>query len=207
METRVHYRRIQAASSRTTRSMPDRCFARHIDEETLETLPPVKRFRPGGCGSASWRSRSSCHRPAACCSGSRCVTALNGLVLADGTLWLLGGFVLVDLLDAARGGLTGVRSRTTSWWPATFSWRCCHSTRTPRPASMPRAARELGNTVDRDFYDIQPLADGRLLVELGRRWPARASWPPCSGRWGASTIATHGSRARTCRQSTVSSRA
>ncbi|MEE8130107.1 MAG: hypothetical protein V3T48_07465, partial [Vicinamibacterales bacterium] len=74
-----------------------RFFARHIDEDTLGALPPIKRFvvRVRLFFMAFALKLSPARRVLFAIA---LVTALIGLVRTDGTLWLLGGFVLVNLL-------------------------------------------------------------------------------------------------------------
>ena len=92
--------------------------------------------------------------------------AIPGPVWADGTLWLLGGFLLVNLLVllevadrlTLKNDLEVAREIQSAMLP-----QATHRTPHVEVAGITRPA----NTVGGDFYDILPLADGRLLVLLG----------------------------------------
>ena len=142
-----------------------RFFARHIDEDTLGALPPAKRFvvRVRLFFMAFALKLSPARRVLFAIA---LVTALIGLVRADGTLWLLGGFVLVNLLVllevadrlTLKNDLEVARDIQLAMLPQhTYAAAGVEAAGRTRPA----------NTVGGDFYDIQPLADGRLLVAQG----------------------------------------
>ena len=87
-------------------------------------------------------------------------------VWGQGTLWLLTGFLctqLLVLLEVAdrlslKGDLNVAREIQLAMLPqGTYRSACVAAHGRTRPA----------NTVGGDFYDIQPLADGRLAVAVG----------------------------------------
>ena len=85
---------------------------------------------------------------------------------ANGTLWLLGGFLLINLLVllevadrlSLKNDLEIAREIQQSMLP-----RGAYHTPGLEAFGMTRPA----NTVGGDFYDILPLADGRVLLALG----------------------------------------
>ena len=87
-------------------------------------------------------------------------------VWADGTLWLLSGFVLINLLVllevadrlTLKNELEVARDIQLAMLPHhTYSADGVEAEGWTRPA----------NTVGGDFYDVLPLRDGRLIVALG----------------------------------------
>ena len=87
-------------------------------------------------------------------------------VFARGTLWLLAGFLLVNLLVllevadrfTLKNDLEIAREIQLAMLPRrAFQAPCVEAFGMTRPA----------NTVGGDFYDILPLADGRVLLALG----------------------------------------
>ena len=87
-------------------------------------------------------------------------------VFASGTIWLLLGFLLVNLLVmlevadrlSLKNDLEIAREIQQSMLP-----RAAYQTPGLEAFGMTRPA----NTVGGDFYDIMPLSDGRVLVALG----------------------------------------
>ena len=165
-----------------TRDAPEayRFFSRHIDFAELARLP--------------WHRRTLAHArlfflaftlkltPARrAIYGMAIVATLFGLVelfqelhfllvphpaFAPGTLWLLTGFALVNLivlLEVAdrlslKNDLEIAREIQQAMLPtAAYHAPCVEAFGMTRPA----------NTVGGDFYDILPLPDGRLLIALG----------------------------------------
>jgi phosphoserine phosphatase RsbU/P len=163
-----------------TRDAPEayRFFSRHIDFKELSKLP--------------WHRRTLTHirlfflaftlklSPARrALYGLSLVAALFGLIellqdvhllllphFAPGTLWLLGGFVLVNLivlLEVAdrlslKNDLEVARDIQQAMLPKT-----AYRSGGVEAFGMTRPA----NTVGGDFYDVIPLADGRVLLALG----------------------------------------
>jgi phosphoserine phosphatase RsbU/P len=163
-----------------TRDAPEayRFFSRHIDFQKLSTLP--------------WHRRTLAHlrllflaftlklSPARrAIYGMALVAALLGLVelfqhvhllllphFAPGTLWLLLGFALVNLivlLEAAdrlslKNDLEIARDIQQAMLP-----KSAYQSPGVEAFGMTRPA----NTVGGDFYDVIPLADGRVLLALG----------------------------------------
>ena len=91
---------------------------------------------------------------------------IPGPVWADGTLWLLSGFVLINLLVllevadrlTLKNELEVARDIQLAMLPHhTYSADGVEAEGWTRPA----------NTVGGDFYDVLPLRDGRLIVALG----------------------------------------
>jgi serine phosphatase RsbU (regulator of sigma subunit) len=87
-------------------------------------------------------------------------------VFARGTLWLLAGFLLINLLVllevadrlTLKNDLEIAREIQLAMLPRrAFQAPCLEAFGMTRPA----------NTVGGDFYDILPLADGRVLLALG----------------------------------------
>jgi sigma-B regulation protein RsbU (phosphoserine phosphatase) len=165
-----------------TRDTPEayRFFSRHIDIESLKKLP--------------WHRRTIMHArlfflaftlkltPARrAIYGVALVTTVLGLielfrgiklllvphpVFANGTVWLLLGFLLLNLLVmlevadrlSLKNDLEIAREIQQSMLPRTaFQTGGLEAFGMTRPA----------NTVGGDFYDIVPLADGQVLVALG----------------------------------------
>ncbi len=167
-----------------------RFFSRHIDEATLRELPPLKRWivRTRLFFLAFTLKLSPARRVL---FGISLVMALIGLldlfngfglvrvfvlpfiairlpgpVLADGTMWLLGGFILVNLLVllevadrlTLKNDLEVARDIQLAMLPQ----------QTYRAAGVEAAGKTRpANTVGGDLYDILPLSDGRLLIVLG----------------------------------------
>ena len=167
-----------------------RFFSRHIDEATLRELPPLKRWivRTRLFFLAFTLKLSPARRVL---FGIALVMALMGLldlfngfglvrvfvlpfisiglpgpVWADGTMWLLGGFVLVNLLVllevadrlTLKNDLDVARDIQLAMLPQ----------QTYRAAGVEAAGKTRpANTVGGDLYDILPLSDERLLVVLG----------------------------------------
>jgi serine phosphatase RsbU (regulator of sigma subunit) len=165
-----------------TRDAPEayRLFSRGIDQESLRKLP--------------WHRRTLTHArlfflaftlkltPARrALYGFALIFTLIGLielyqefalllvphpVFATGTLWLLGGFLLVNLLVmlevadrlTLKNDLEIAREIQFAMLPrGVYQAPCVEAFGMTRPA----------NTVGGDFYDILPLADGRVLLALG----------------------------------------
>ena len=150
-------------------------------------VPPVGDPRCGWCSSAS---RCGCRRRGArstdsassrrCSARSCCFAALRGygcccsrshLTLPmpswqEGTVWLLLGFVAVNLLIlmevadrlSLKGDLEIARDIQLAMLPG--------GVKTAGDATVCGVTRP-ANTVGGDFYDIIPLADGRLVLAIG----------------------------------------
>ena len=168
-----------------------RFFSRHIDEAAFKDLPPLKRLvaRAKLLFLAFTLKLSPARRVLFAVS---LVTALIGLVelfegfgltrfepipfffgislpgpvWADGTLWLLCGFAMVNLLVllevadrlSLKNDLEIARDiQRAMLVQGTFRAERVEAAGWTRPA----------NTVGGDLYDILPLPDGRLLVVLG----------------------------------------
>ena len=165
-----------------TRDAPEayRFFSRHIDLQSLKKLP--------------WHKRTLVHArlfflaftlkltPARrAIYGVALVTTVLGLmelfqgvrlflvphpVFANGTIWLLLGFLLVNLLVmlevadrlSLKNDLEIAREIQQAMLP-----RTAYQTAGLEAFGMTRPA----NTVGGDFYDIVPLTDGKVLVALG----------------------------------------
>jgi serine phosphatase RsbU (regulator of sigma subunit) len=163
-----------------TRDAPEayRFFSRHIDFKELSKLP--------------WHWRTLTHirlfflaftlklSPARrALYGLALVAALLGLIellqdvhllllphFAPGTLWLLGGFVLVNLIV-----LLEVADRLSLKNDLEIA-RDIQQAMLPKAAYRSAGVEAFGmtrpaNTVGGDFYDVIPLADGRVLLALG----------------------------------------
>ena len=167
-----------------------RFFSRNIDEETFRELPTLKRWaaRTRLFFLAFTLKLSPARRVL---FGIALVMALIGLlelfngfglvrvfilpfipiripgpVWADGTLWLLSGFVLVNLLVllevadrlSLKNDLEVARDIQLAMLPqVTYRAAGVEAAGKTRPA----------NTVGGDLYDILPLTNGQLLVVLG----------------------------------------
>jgi phosphoserine phosphatase RsbU/P len=165
-----------------TRDTPEayRFFARHIDAAEVARLP--------------WYKRTICHvrlfflaftlkltPPRRAIFGMALLATCFGLlelfrgvhflliphpVFEGGTLWLLTGFLLVNLLVllevadrlSLKNDLEIAREIQQSMLP-----RCPFQAEGIEAFGMTRPA----NTVGGDFYDVIPLQDGRVLITLG----------------------------------------
>jgi serine phosphatase RsbU (regulator of sigma subunit) len=165
-----------------TRDTPEayRFFARHIDAMALATLPWHKRYL------AYTRlfflaftlklspARRAIYGMALLCTILGLMNLLEGFhwllfphpAFADGTMWLLTGFLLVNLLVllevadrlSLKNDLEIARDIQQAMLPkGAFQTQGMEAFGMTRPA----------NTVGGDFYDILPLPDGRVLVALG----------------------------------------
>lgn len=166
-------------------------FTRHIDETSFKGLPPAKRLlvRARLVFLAFTLKLSPARRVL---YGIGLITAVIGLLQlfdgfgivgvpvvpffiniplpgprwADGTLWLLLGFVVVNLLVllevadrlSLKNDLEVAREIQLAMLP--------HRTHA-RPGLEAAGRTRPANTVGGDCYDILPLSDGRLLVVLG----------------------------------------
>ena len=165
-----------------TRDAPEayRFFSRHIDFDELKKLPWHRRVM------AHWRlfflaftlkltpARRAIY-------GVSLLATMLGLVelfkevrflliphpvFAPGTLWLLGGFLLLNLLV-----LLEVADRLSLKNDLEIA-RQIQQAMLPRAAYQSPGVEAFGmtrpaNTVGGDFYDIIPLPDGRVLLALG----------------------------------------
>jgi serine phosphatase RsbU (regulator of sigma subunit) len=165
-----------------TRDTPEayRFFSRGIDLEALKLLPWHKRvFRHTRLLFLAFTLKLTPARRAI--YGMSLMATLIGLfelfseirllllphpVFANGTLWMLTGFLLVNLLVllevadrlSLKNDLEIAREIQQSMLPrATYLAPGVEAFGMTRPA----------NTVGGDFYDILPLADGRVLLALG----------------------------------------
>jgi serine phosphatase RsbU (regulator of sigma subunit) len=165
-----------------TRDTPDayRFFSRGIDVESLKRLPRHKRmFHHARLFFLAFTLKLTPARRAI--YGMSLLATLIGLaelfrevrllllphpVFADGTLWMLTGFLLINLLvllEAAdrlslKNDLEIAREIQQSMLPrAAFHAPGVEAFGMTRPA----------NTVGGDFYDILPVGDGRVLLALG----------------------------------------
>lgn len=165
-----------------TRDAPEayRIFSRHIDGEALRKLPWHRRvLEHGRLFFLAFTLKLSPARRAI--YAIALLATLVGLielfrevhllliphpVFAPGTLWLLGGFLLLNLLV-----LLEVADRLTLKNDLEIA-------RQIQQAMLPRATYQApgleafgmtrpANTVGGDFYDILPLPDGRVLLALG----------------------------------------
>jgi serine phosphatase RsbU (regulator of sigma subunit) len=165
-----------------TRDAPEayRLFSRHIDGEALRKLPWHKRVvEHGRLFFLAFTLKLSPARRAI--YAIALLATLVGLielfrevhllliphpVFAPGTLWLLGGFLLLNLLVllevadrlTLKNDLEIARQIQQAMLPrATYQASGLEAFGMTRPA----------NTVGGDFYDILPLPDGRVLLALG----------------------------------------
>src|SRR2546427_8852467 len=165
-----------------TRDAPEayRFFAQHIDFKALAHLPWHKRtFAQARLLFLAFTLKLTPARRAI--YGMALVAAIVGLIelfrsvhlwivphpaFVPGTLWLLAGFLLLNLLV-----LLEVADRLSLKNDLEIA-------RQIQQAMLPKAAYEApgieafgmtrpANTVGGDFYDVIPLADGRVLVALG----------------------------------------
>jgi len=157
-----------------------RFFSRHIDADALSKLPWYRRWltrtrmvflsftmrlSPG---------RRALYAASLFATGVGLVELFQGLHLlliphpafAPGTLWLLSGFLLLNLLMlievadrlSLKNDLEVARQIQLAMLPrAAFHTSGLDAFGITRPA----------NTVGGDFYDIMPLPDGRVLLALG----------------------------------------
>jgi sigma-B regulation protein RsbU (phosphoserine phosphatase) len=165
-----------------TRDTPDayRFFARHIDLKSLEQLPWHKRtlahvrlFFLAFTLKLS-PARRAIYGMALLCTFIGIIELWRGFqwlllphpVFVDGTLWLLVGFLMVNLLVllevadrlSLKNDLEIAREIQQAMLPkAPFQAEGIEAFGMTRPA----------NTVGGDFYDVIPLKDGRVLVTLG----------------------------------------
>ena len=165
-----------------TRDTPDayRFFSRHIDVDALAKLPWYRRWPTRArMVFLAFTMRLSPGRRALY-AASLVVTAIGLLelfrdvhllliphpVFAPGTLWLLSGFLLLNLLMlievadrlSLKNDLEVARQIQLAMLPnATFHTSGLDAFGITRPA----------NTVGGDFYDISQLPDGRVLLALG----------------------------------------
>ena len=165
-----------------TRDTPDayRFFARHIDFRSLEQLPWHKRtFTHVRLFFLAFTlklspARRAIYGMALLCTFIGIIELWRGFhwlllphpVFVDGTLWLLVGFLMVNLLVllevadrlSLKNDLEIARDIQQAMLPkATFQAEGIEAFGMTRPA----------NTVGGDFYDVIPLRDGRVLVTLG----------------------------------------
>jgi sigma-B regulation protein RsbU (phosphoserine phosphatase) len=165
-----------------TRDTPDayRFFARHIDVAGLAKLPWYKRaFHHTRLFFLAFTLKLTPARRAI--YGMALLACFFGLfelfvgipwlllphpVFAEGTLWLLTGFLLVNLLVllevadrlSLKNDLEIAREIQQAMLPKDlFEAEGIEAFGMTRPA----------NTVGGDFYDVLPLADGRVLITLG----------------------------------------
>jgi serine phosphatase RsbU (regulator of sigma subunit) len=165
-----------------TRDAPEayRVFSRHIDGEALRRLPWHRRvLEHGRLFFLAFTLKLSPARRAI--YAIALLATLVGLielfrevhllliphpVFAPGTLWLLGGFLLLNLLVllevadrlTLKNDLEIARQIQQAMLPrATYRAPGLEAFGMTRPA----------NTVGGDFYDILPLPDGRVLLALG----------------------------------------
>src|SRR5688500_16947871 len=165
-----------------TRDAPDayRFFARHIDAKALEQLPWHKRtFTYARLLFLAFTlkltpARRAIYGMALLCTFIGVLELWRGFhwlllphpVFVDGTLWLVTGFLMLNLLVllevadrlSLKNDLEIAREIQQSMLPrAAFHAPGVEAFGMTRPA----------NTVGGDFYDILPLGDGRLLLALG----------------------------------------
>jgi hypothetical protein len=165
-----------------TRDAPEayRFFSRHIDHDALNKLPWHRRtLQHARLFFLAFTLKLTPARRAI--YGVALVSTIVGLsellrglrllllphpVFADGTLWLLGGFLLMNLLVVLE-----VADRLSLKNDLEIA-------REIQQAMLPRTAFQAGgidafgmtrpaNAVGGDFYDIIPLPDGRVLLALG----------------------------------------
>ena len=157
-----------------------RLFSRHIDRGALRRLPWYRRALEHlrlvflAFTLKLTPARRAIYGIALIFSAVGLVQLLNGLsflivphpVFATGTLWLLTGFGLVNLLVllevadrfTLKNDLEVAREIQQAMLPrAAYHAPCIEAFGMTRPA----------NTVGGDFYDIVPRADGRVLLALG----------------------------------------
>jgi serine phosphatase RsbU (regulator of sigma subunit) len=165
-----------------TRDAPEayRLFSRQIDFEELKSRPWHRRTLGHArlLFLAFTLKLSPARRALYAASLGACLVGLVELfrevhflliphpAFAPGTLWLLGGFLLVNLLVllevadrlSLKNDLEIARGIQQSMLP-----RAAYKAPGVEAFGMTRPA----NTVGGDFYDILPLPDGRLLLALG----------------------------------------
>jgi hypothetical protein len=165
-----------------TRDAPEayRFFSRHIDRDALNKLPWYRRtLQHARLFFLAFTLKMSPARRAI--YGVALLSTIVGLtellrglrllllphpVFADGTLWLLGGFLLMNLLVVLE-----VADRLSLKNDLEIA-REIQQAMLPRTAYQARGVDAFGmtrpaNTVGGDFYDIIPLPDGRVLLALG----------------------------------------
>jgi hypothetical protein len=165
-----------------TRDAPEayRFFSRHIDRDALNKLPWYRRtLQHVRLFFLAFTLKMSPARRAI--YGVALLSTIVGLtellrglrllllphpVFADGTLWLLGGFLLMNLLVVLE-----VADRLSLKNDLEIA-REIQQAMLPRTAYQARGVDAFGmtrpaNTVGGDFYDIIPLPDGRVLLALG----------------------------------------
>jgi phosphoserine phosphatase RsbU/P len=165
-----------------TRDTPDayRFFARHIDLKALEQLPWHKRaFTHLRLLFLAFTlkltpARRAIYGMALLCTFIGVIELWQGFhwlllphpVFVEGTLWLLAGFLMVNLLVllevadrlSLKNDLEIAREIQQAMLPkAAFQAEGIEAFGMTRPA----------NTVGGDFYDVIPLQDGQVLVTLG----------------------------------------
>ena len=165
-----------------TRDTPDayRFFARHIDLKALKQLPWHKRaFAHVRLFFLAFTlklspARRAIYGMALLCTFIGLIELWRGFhwlllphpVFVDGSLWLLAGFLMVNLLVllevadrlSLKNDLEIAREIQTAMPPKGF-----YQADGIEAFGMTRPA----NTVGGDFYDVIPLADGRVLIALG----------------------------------------
>ena len=165
-----------------TRDTPEayRFFARHVDLKALAQLPWHRRlFTHGRLLFLAFTLRLTPARRAI--FGMALLSVFIGLfelwrgfewlllphpVFVDGTIWMLGGFMMMNLLIllevadrlSLKNDLEIAREIQQAMLPkAPFEAEGIEAFGMTRPA----------NTVGGDFYDVLPLRDGRVLIALG----------------------------------------
>ena len=150
--------------TRDTREAYD-FFARHVDFAPYDRLPRHKRWlHQGRLIFLAFTMRLSPARRIV--YALALVAALLGVLRPDGTAWLLLGFLLMNLLVllevadrlSLKNDLEIAREIQLAMLPHGL-----HRTATAETVGLTRPA----NTVGGDFFDVIPLADGRLVVAVG----------------------------------------
>jgi sigma-B regulation protein RsbU (phosphoserine phosphatase) len=165
-----------------TRDTPEayRFFTRHIDERELAKLPWHRRIATHvrlfflAFTLKLTPARRAIYGMALVCSFFALIELFQGIrwfifprpVFVDGTLWLLTGFLLVNLLVllevadrlSLKNDLEIARDIQQAMLPKSpFEAEGIEAFGMTRPA----------NTVGGDFYDVIPLSDGQVLIALG----------------------------------------
>lgn len=165
-----------------TRDTPEayRFFARHIDLKSLEHLPWYKRTFAHlrlfflAVTLKLTPARRAIYGMALLCTFIALIELWRGFhwlllphpVFVEGTMWLLAGFLMVNLLVllevadrlSLKNDLEIAREIQQAMLPkAAFQAAGIEAFGMTRPA----------NTVGGDFYDVIPLGDGRVLITLG----------------------------------------
>ncbi len=162
---------LQRLFTRDTREAYD-FFARNVDLSAFDGLPRHKRyFHQARLIFLAFTMRMSPARRVV--YALALITALLGIIslatrtgMADGTGWLLLGFLLMNLLVllevaerlSLKNDLEIAREIQVAMLPHGL-----HRTPTAETVGLSRPA----NTVGGDFFDVIHLADGRLVVALG----------------------------------------